>query len=493
MRIGLIAPPWIPVPPPSYGGTEVVVDNLARGLTALGHDVRLFTVGDSTCPVTRLHYFAHPAEPMNETSAEVTHLVAAYPALADVDVIHDHTLAGPLLASVHPPGPALVVTHHGAFTPDLRRVFSVSARRAAVVAISACQAGAAGDVPIAAVIHHGIDTDVYRQGPGGGDLLFIGRMSPDKGADRALRVAHRAGRRLVIVTKMRTADERAYFDDQVRPLLCRSDELLVEPALADRLELLRQAQALLNPIAWPEPFGLVMAEALACGTPVLAFPNGAAPEIVEDGRTGYLCPDEDAMLEALRDVPDLDRRLCRLAAERRFSMQRMAADHELLYRRLLAARDDDGHDDVSRRRNRPLTTAEPPPDDGGGAACFMTSVAGSSAHDSFDYACAGASASTGSVSVTMAMPYSRTTSSSSPTEGVPSPANVRPSCDRAALAPIRSITACRVVATEAGCSSRSACMGTRRPAWVTSTSQPPRRFARHRCWLTTIRRPSTST
>ncbi|MGZ4602289.1 MAG: glycosyltransferase family 4 protein [Kineosporiaceae bacterium] len=339
MHIGLIAPPWIPVPPPGYGGTEVVVDNLARGLVALGHDVRLFTVGESTCPVTRLYYYATAVEPMHETALEVTHLVAAYEELGDVDVIHDHTLAGPLLASIHPRDAALVVTHHGLFDEDMRRVFAVSAREAAVVAISRAQARSARGVPVAAVIHHGIDTAEYSLGAGDGNyLLFLGRMSPDKGADRALRVAHRAGRRMVLVTKMRTRAERDYFRDEVRPLLAPDDELLVEPDLTARLDLLRHAEALLNPITWPEPFGLVMAEALGCGTPVLAFPYGAAPEIVEHGATGFLCSDEDDMLDRLGQVDDLDRGACRASAERRFSLPRMAADHERLYRKLLAAR-----------------------------------------------------------------------------------------------------------------------------------------------------------
>jgi glycosyltransferase involved in cell wall biosynthesis len=339
MRIGLIAPPWIPVPPPTYGGTEIVVDNLARGLADLGHDVRLFTVGESTCPVTRLHHYPAAVEPMGDSAHELPHLLAAYEALSDVDVIHDHTFAGPLLAAAHPRGPAVVVTHHNPFTADMCLVFAVAARRAAVVAISEAHARSAHGVPVAAVVHHGIDTGLYQAGPGGGGhLLFLGRMSPDKGAHRALQVAHRAGRRLVIVTKMRERSERDYYRQQVRPLLETRDELLVEPDVHVRLDLMRSAKALLNPIAWPEPFGLVMAEALACGTPVITSPAGAAPEIVDNGRTGFLCADEDEMVAAVRLLPALDRRQCRAAAERRFSLLRMATDYDRLYRRLLGAR-----------------------------------------------------------------------------------------------------------------------------------------------------------
>jgi glycosyltransferase involved in cell wall biosynthesis len=335
MRIGLIAPPWIPVPPAAYGGTEAVVDNLARGLAALGHSVALFTVGESTCPVFRLHRYQTAVEPMGNVAYELAHTLAAHEALAGVDVIHDHTLAGPLLGVAQTVGTPLVVPHHGPFTLDMRYIFGEAARRAAVVAISRDQARAAGGVPITAVIHHGIDTSMYFPGPGdGGYLLFLGRMCADKGVHHAVRVAHRAGRRLILVCKMREPEEFDYFHREVQPLLGPLDELIIEAGLPERLDLLRHAEALLNPICWPEPFGLVMAEALACGTPVLAFPNGAAPEIVEHGRTGYLCADEDAMLTALRGVPALDRDRCRAAAEHRFSVQRMARDHERLYRRL---------------------------------------------------------------------------------------------------------------------------------------------------------------
>jgi glycosyltransferase involved in cell wall biosynthesis len=338
MRIGLIAPPWIPVPPTAYGGTEAVVDNLARGLGALGHDVVLFTVGDSTCPVSRLHRYPSAVEPMGNVAFELAHALAAYEALAGVDVIHDHTLAGPLIGIAHANGTPAVVTHHGLFTPDMRYIFGEAARHASVVAVSRNQARNADRVPITAVIHHGVDTSVYLPGPGDGEyLLFLGRMCSDKGVHHAVRVAHRAGRRLVLVVKMREPEEFDYFHHEVRPLLGPLDELIIEAGLPERLDLLRHAEALLNPICWPEPFGLVMAEALACGTPVLAFPNGAAPEIVEHGRTGYLCTDEDAMLAALRRVPTLDRDRCRAAAEHRFSLQRMARDHERLYHRITTA------------------------------------------------------------------------------------------------------------------------------------------------------------
>ena len=337
MRIGLIAPPWIPVPPPAYGGTEEVIDNLARGLTALGHDVRLFTVGESICPVPRRWLYRSPAEPMGDRFREAAHVLAAYQALAGADIIHDHTELGPLLAGrrgmSHPPA---VTTVHGPVIPRNRRALAEAARHAAIVAISHAHARSFGAIPVAAVIHHGIDLDAYTPGPGtGGYLLFTGRMSPDKGVHHAVRVARRAGWPLVIAAKIREPAERAYFDQQVRPLLGPGDDMRGEQPLAARAALMGNAVALVNPITWPEPFGLVMAQALAAATPVLAFPNGAAPEIIDHGRTGYLCRDEDEMSAAAAHIGEIDRRQCRAAAEQRFSLDRMAADYERLYRAIL--------------------------------------------------------------------------------------------------------------------------------------------------------------
>lgn len=193
-------------------------------------------------------------------------------------------------------------------------------------------------MPLFGVVRHGIDLSAYRAGPGGGGYLaFIGRMSPDKGVHRAVRVAKEARWPLRIVTKMHTEAERDYYAQVVRPLLDAGDEPPLELPLAERVELLRHADALLDPIRWPEPFGLVMAEALATGTPVLAFPFGAAPEIVDSGRTGYLCATEADMAAAVGRLGRIDRAACREAAERHFDAERMAADYLRLYRQVTAS------------------------------------------------------------------------------------------------------------------------------------------------------------
>jgi glycosyltransferase involved in cell wall biosynthesis len=339
MRIGLIAPPWVPVPPPAYGGTEVVIDNLARGLQELGHEVRLFTVGESQCPVLTDFLYPKAIAPIGVTVPETAHVLAAYESLADMDVIHDHTFLGPLISGLRGMRrPPVVHTNHGPFNGETQPILAQIAKYSSLVAISHSQARQAqsyGGVPIAGVIHHGIDLDVYKAGPGGGGYaMFVGRMSPDKGVHHAVRIAKKAGKRLYLSVKMREENEIGYFESEVKPLLDPDDEMPSEMPLDRRIDLLRHADVLLNPITWREPFGLVMAEALSCGTPVLAFPNGSAPEIIDQGRTGYLCRDEGEMISALDRVAEIDRDLCRDAAEQRFSLQRMARDHDRLYQRV---------------------------------------------------------------------------------------------------------------------------------------------------------------
>jgi glycosyltransferase involved in cell wall biosynthesis len=336
MRIGLVAGPWLPVPPPAYGGTEGVIDRLATGLLAAGHDVLLFTTGDSTCPVPRAWARERAApERLGESFVELHHLVHAYDTVQDCDIVHDHTILGPAYARCRPG--VLVTTNHGPFLRELNDIYERAARHAAIVAISHDQASRA-TMPVAAVIHHGLGPDAFVAGAGdGGYLLFLGRFHPDKGAHEAVRLAREAGVPLLLAAKMREPAEVAYFEQHVEPLLGDGIEYVGEVGPADKLALLGGARALLNPIRWAEPFGLVMIEALACGTPVLASPMGAAPEIVDDGRTGYLCETREEFLAAIAKVGGLDRDACRRDAALRFSADRMVAQHVALYERLLAA------------------------------------------------------------------------------------------------------------------------------------------------------------
>ena len=340
MHIGLIVPPWLPVPPPSYGGTEAVVGALARGLVATGHEVSLFTTGDSTCPVP-IDYVYEQAERdrMGATIPELYHTLAGYEALADCDVIHDHTVAG-LFVAARLGRARVVTTNHGPFTEELKKIYGAVDDRVAIVAISRDQASRAGTVKISAVIHHGLDPGEFEAGPGqGGYLLFLGRMSPDKGVETAARVARASGRRMLIAAKMAEPGEKRYYEERIEPLLGDDVMYLGEMDFEGKKVLLANAVALVNPIQWPEPFGLVMVEALASGTPVLTFHNGAAAEIVEDGVTGYVCRDETEMIKAVSHLDRLDRRECRRAFEDRFTADRMVRQYVALYEDTLRMRE----------------------------------------------------------------------------------------------------------------------------------------------------------
>ncbi|WP_205538725.1 glycosyltransferase family 4 protein [Mycobacterium kyogaense] len=337
LKIGIIAPPWASVPPPAYGGTESVVSELVAGLAAAGQEVILYATADSTVPVPLVRATARSTwDRIGHGEVELPHVMEGYEALTGCDIIHDHTLLGPswALASGHH---RVVTTSHGPLNGELNAIYRRYAKRIPVIAISRDQAQRAPEVMVDRVIHHGLDPASYPVGNGdGGFLLFLGRMTPDKGVRQAALAARAAGRRLVVAAKSRENSEQAYFHDQVEPLLGDNVEFIGEVGGQEKLELLGAATALLNPIQWPEPFGLVMIEALACGTPVIASPTGAAPEIVDDGVTGFLCSDGDALVRAIGNVDQLSRRACRDAVVKRFSTDRMVRDHLALYRELVS-------------------------------------------------------------------------------------------------------------------------------------------------------------
>jgi glycosyltransferase involved in cell wall biosynthesis len=334
MRIAIIAPPWAPIPPPLYGGIEQAVDAEARGLTAAGQELMLFATGDSTSPVPRQWVLAE-AEGMRMGFAvpEIRHVLAAYDAVADfgAEIVHDHTVLGPVLAHAFTDVP-VVSTIHGPLNDELIDIYRHIAARVALVAISHAQREPDPDLPIARVIHHGVDARQFPSGTGeGGYLLFLGRMTPEKGAHRAVAVARKAGAELLMAGKCREPWERSYFEAEVEPGLGGDVRYLGEVDHEEKLRLLAGAKATLFPIRWNEPFGLVMIESLACGTPVLAFREGAAPEVIEDGRTGFLCAGESEMAEAVAAVDGLDRAQCRAAVEGYFSTERMVREHLELF------------------------------------------------------------------------------------------------------------------------------------------------------------------
>ncbi|MGH7264371.1 MAG: glycosyltransferase family 4 protein [Candidatus Rokuibacteriota bacterium] len=339
LRIAQVAPLYEAVPPPRYGGTERIVSYLTEELTRRGHDVTLYASADSETRA-RLVPCAPKAlrldPPRDPILPHVLELEAAYGAAATFDVMHAHTdyLTLPFARGAATP---TVLTLHGRL--DLPGFPEVLLRYADVplVSISDSQRAPFGeDVRWAATVHHGIPTADYRfvERPGA-YLAFVGRVSPEKGLDLAIRVARAAGVPLRIAAKVDAVD-REFFDTEIRPLLAGPlVEFIGEVDEATKVELLSGALALLFPVDWPEPFGLVMLESLACGTPVIARPCGSVPEVVVDGVTGFLGRSMDELVAAAGRAHRLDRRTCRAHVEARFSVARMADAYEAVYRAVI--------------------------------------------------------------------------------------------------------------------------------------------------------------
>jgi glycosyltransferase involved in cell wall biosynthesis len=349
LRIAQLAPPFESVPPAGYGGTERVVSTLTEELVRRGHDVTLFASGDShtsarLAPIVDEALW-HQDPPSNDFPL---HQEAIFGTILDqideFDVVHSHLdyLGFPLaLAPRHP----MLSTMHGRL--DAPRLFQTYRAFAdlPLVSISDAQRRPLASANWQATVHHGIELDQFTFNPKTGRYLaFLGRISPEKGLDVAIRVARRAGVPLLVAARPplpfnHTPEVRRdweYFEQVVQPLLSGPGvELIGEVGGAEKDEFLRNAAALLFPIRWPEPFGLVMPEALACGTPVLALREGSVPEVLEHGVTGFVCRVEDDLVRAVERIPELDRRRCRAEAERRFSPAAMAAAYETVYAGLL--------------------------------------------------------------------------------------------------------------------------------------------------------------
>lgn len=337
MRIAVIAPPWTPVPPKLYGGIELVVDRLATGFQKAGHEVLLFTTGDSTCPVPKQWVLAEAEhQRIGMVVPELRHIMAAYEAVGDYDIVHDHSVMGPVYAQ-RMPDTKVVTTIHGPLNDELIDIYGRIADRVPLIHISHAQGRPAPYIPAARVIHHGLDVEDFPFGKGdGGYALFLGRMSPDKGAHRATEICYKAGVPLIMAAKMREPWEHEYFNANVRPYLNDNLRYFGEVPHDEKLELLANARCLIFPIRWNEPFGMVMIEAMACGTPVLAYKEGAAPEVVQHGRTGFLCDDEADMIDAFGHLDEIDRAECRASVEGYFSTGRMVREHIELFEQILA-------------------------------------------------------------------------------------------------------------------------------------------------------------
>jgi glycosyltransferase involved in cell wall biosynthesis len=341
MRVAILSPVWFPVPPDGYGGIELIVSLLADGLVAAGHEVTLFASGDSTTTADLDAFFDEaPSEWIGKTFWELQHAINCFERHDDFDLIHDHTgLLGLALGSLLPT--PLVHTVHGPLTGEPGALYERIARfssRPSLVSLSMAQRRPLPGLPWLANIPNAIDLAGYPFEPHDGDyLLFLGRMSPDKGAHRAVRLAEIAGMPLKLAGKNAEPGEQEYFDEFVRPHLGDGIEFLGEVDNGEKVELLRKARATLFPIDWEEPFGLVMIESMACGTPVIASRRGSVPEVIEDGVNGIIVDDWDAIEDALERAEQLDAQVMRRSVEERFSPERMVADYVVAYEAALGA------------------------------------------------------------------------------------------------------------------------------------------------------------
>jgi glycosyltransferase involved in cell wall biosynthesis len=336
MRIAQIAPLFETVPPARYGGTERVVSFLTEELIRLGHEVTLFATADSKTAARLVPCCEQPlrANCVASIPYHVLQLERVRYMAANFDVLHFHTdcLHYPLSRLLRVP--QLTTLHGRLDLSDLRPLFR-EFEELPVVSISDAQRIPFPRLNWKATIYHGLPVDMFQPVSEADDyLLFLGRIAPEKGPTRAIEIARRAGRKLIIAAKVDPADQ-AYYEAKVRPLIDgRHVEFVGEISDRDKQELLGHAYALLFPIDWPEPFGIVLIEALACGTPVIGWPLGSVPEIIEHGRTGFLVTSVDQAVSALGQTRTLDRALIRRVFESRFTARRMAEEYVLTYRSL---------------------------------------------------------------------------------------------------------------------------------------------------------------
>jgi glycosyltransferase involved in cell wall biosynthesis len=341
MRIGMIAPPWFPIPPQNYGGIEFVVSLLTEGLVERGHEVTLFASGDSMTRA-RLEYSYHraPFERMGEDdSIEVVHSLEAYSRAGEFDIIHDHDgFAGRAMGALvrRLMGTPVVATLHGPADPTTQRLLTTLRNDLSFVAISDYQRKGFPDLHFVGTIPNAIDVEHQPFSEEKEDyLLFVGRMIADKGAHTAIEVAKRLEARLILAGKVNEGPEREYFAEAVEPHLSERIYYRGEVDHETKVQLYSRSRCTLFPIQWPEPFGLVMIESLAAGTPVVAFRHGSVPEVIEHGRTGFIVETLDEMVDAVRHIGDIDPAECRRAVADRFGREAFITAHEEAYARVL--------------------------------------------------------------------------------------------------------------------------------------------------------------
>lgn len=323
MKILQVAPGWFRIPPTGYGGIEHVVAGLTDSLAKLGHEVHLISAGHHKTQAVGHQTLTEPAgSRIGELLPELLHRSKAQEIIGhlDIDVVHDHTMSGVIFPELKP----TLSTIHGSVVGEEGRLLELSARRP-LLAISKRQRELNPSLPWRGVVYNGIDFNSFQTPPTKeGFALFLGRMTPDKGPDLAIQAARQAGIPLVVAAKCRERQEHEYFSEIIEPMLGPDETWLGEVDQPERDRLLGNASVLLLPLRWEEPFGMVMIEAMASGTPVVATRRGSTAEIIDDGVTGCLVDHIDQLPSAIERTRELDCHQVRTAAESRFSSDVMA-------------------------------------------------------------------------------------------------------------------------------------------------------------------------
>ena len=345
MNIALLAPLWKKIPPEKYGGSELVVANLAKGLSGLGHDVSTFACAGSNVSGTLIPVIPKPMYDLvggfdwnGIKQHEFLSFFELGKRIKEFDIVHNHMGFHPIALAPLLPVP-MVTTLHSSAPPDFPEL-AKAFHGEPFVSISAAQRMLAPSLRYVATVLHGIDVQAFNprlEGKGEG-FVFIGTISRNKGVDIAIRTAVALKIPLVIAGEIRESDKE-FFDKEVSPFIDGENiRFIGEIGSQDKNRILREADALLFPSRWKEAFGLVMIEALACGTPVVALGNGAVPEVLRDGVTGFIAKDEEAFVKAAADTSRLSRIAARKEAEERFNLSRMAKDYIEVYQLLIKMR-----------------------------------------------------------------------------------------------------------------------------------------------------------
>jgi glycosyltransferase involved in cell wall biosynthesis len=344
VRIAMVAPPWFEVPPSSYGGIETVVADLVDQLSGRGHEVTLIGAGRNLSAASRfIAVFAEPpSSRLGEAAPEILYAAAVGQLLADaqIDLVHDHSLAGPLLARGR--SVPTVVTMHGPVDGEHGEIMARLGDTVQVVAISEAQRVERPELNWVGTVYNAIDVDAFPFANSKDDfVLWMGRFSPDKGPELAIDAARAAGLPIVLAGKCSEPREQEFFEAEIAPRLGDGVRFIGEVGGKAKGELCARARALVFPIQWEEPFGMVMVEAMACGTPVVATRRGSVPEIVRDGETGFVLDAAAGIheiAEAIHAAVDIDPARCRASVRLRFTPTIMADGYESVYRSVLPER-----------------------------------------------------------------------------------------------------------------------------------------------------------